>query len=99
VERVAKKFVRSSIQATVELAELTSSRQTQLSTFLSRVYLSYASEIPRIVRFATRSVYEVTLLRVEEAGQERPTFPLRGLPVTYEAPFTPVAESDWEAAS
>jgi hypothetical protein len=40
---------------------------------------------------------EVILLRHEPAQAIENPYPLRGLPIRYEAPTEPVAESDWEA--
>jgi hypothetical protein len=39
---------------------------------------------------------EVILLRRESESAKNP-YPLRGLPIRYEDPTEPVAESDWEA--
>jgi hypothetical protein len=39
---------------------------------------------------------EVILLRREAVTPQNP-YPLRGLPIRYENPTEPVAESDWEA--
>lgn len=40
---------------------------------------------------------EVILLRLEPTQANENPYPLRGLPIRYEDPTEPVAESDWEA--
>ena len=45
--------------------------------------------------FRSGDVVEVIVLATEPPPVQ-PAYPLRGLPITYLAPFEPVAHSDWE---
>ncbi|MDA0840139.1 MAG: hypothetical protein O3B01_19150 [Planctomycetota bacterium] len=40
---------------------------------------------------------EVTVRDASSNGEHANTYPLRGMPIRYEEPFKPVADTDWEA--
>ena len=49
--------------------------------------------------FATGQSVEITVVPLQPQRADEQRYPLRGTPVQYESPTSPVAESDWEATA
>jgi hypothetical protein len=53
--------------------------------------------LTELLPFQPGEQVEVIVLPLESASTRANPYPLRGLPIRYEDPTEPVAESDWDA--